>query len=75
VIADELRTYLADHAPPGPAGLVFTGPTGATLRHANFRRRVWLPALARAGVPGIHFTTCAIPGTSSQPMQVQTCAS
>jgi integrase len=48
-------THLADHALPCPAGLVFTSPTGAPLRHGNFRRRVWLPALARAGVPGIHF--------------------
>jgi len=32
-----------------------TSPTGAPLRHGNFRRRVWLPALARAGVSGIHF--------------------
>jgi integrase len=34
---------------------VFTSPTGAPLRHGNFRPRSWLPALARAGLTGTHF--------------------
>jgi integrase len=25
------------------------------LRHSNFYRRAWLPAVASAGLPGIHF--------------------
>jgi hypothetical protein len=29
--------------------------TGSPLAHSNFRRRVWLPALAAAGLEGIHF--------------------
>jgi hypothetical protein len=33
--------------------LVFTSPHGLLLRHANFRRRVWLPARAAPGL-GIH---------------------
>jgi integrase len=33
----------------------FTGPHGALLRRSNFRRRVWLPALEKAGLPEIHF--------------------
>jgi len=25
------------------------------LRHSNFRKRVWLPALAASGLTGVHF--------------------
>ena len=25
------------------------------MRHSNFYRRVWLPALAAVGLPGVHF--------------------
>jgi integrase len=50
-----LRDHLDQHAQPGDDGLVFTGPNGASLRRSNFRRRVWLPALAAAGLPEIHF--------------------
>ena len=39
----------------GDESLVFTSPTGAPLRHGNFRRRVWLAAVKTAGVPAIHF--------------------
>jgi integrase len=35
--------------------LVFTSPMGTPLRHSNFYRRAWLPAVAKAGLPGIHF--------------------
>lgn len=31
--------------------LVFTAPGGGPLRHANFRNRVWLPALREARLP------------------------
>jgi hypothetical protein len=40
---------------PGDDDLVFTSPTGSPLRHANFRRRIWLPALTKAKLSGIHF--------------------
>jgi hypothetical protein len=30
-------------------------PRWARLRRSNFRRRVWLPALSKAGLPEIHF--------------------
>ncbi len=36
-----------------PSDLVFTTPTGEPLRNGNFRRRVWYPALERAGLPAI----------------------
>jgi integrase len=35
--------------------LIFTSPKDTPLRHANFRQRVWLPALRSAGLPLIHF--------------------
>jgi integrase len=50
-----LRNHLDRYALPGADNLVFTGPHGAMLRRSNFRRRVWLPALADAGLPDIHF--------------------
>jgi integrase len=28
---------------------------GTPLRHSNLYRRAWLPALAKAGLPGVHF--------------------
>jgi integrase len=36
------------------AALVFTSPDGQPLRHSNFYRRVWMPALAATGLAGIH---------------------
>jgi integrase len=38
-----------------PAALVFTSPDGHPLRHSNFYRRVWMPALAATGLVGTHF--------------------
>ena len=32
-----------------------TGSEGKPLRHSNFRYRVWLPAVRKAGLTGIHF--------------------
>jgi integrase len=37
---------------PDPAQLVFTDRIGRALRRSNFRRRVWLPSLVRAGLLG-----------------------
>ena len=39
---------------PFPVSLVFCSSTGTPLSHSNFRRRVWLPALATVGLEGIH---------------------
>jgi integrase len=33
--------------------LVFTAPAGGPLRYGNFLRRVWRPAVRRAGLEGI----------------------
>jgi integrase len=54
-IATDLKRHLADFVAPGSDALVFTSPTGAPLRHGNFRRRTWLPALAKTGVTELHF--------------------
>jgi integrase len=53
LIAPDLRDHLAWL--PKSAALVFATSTGTPLAHSNFRRRVWLPALAAAGLEGIHF--------------------
>jgi integrase len=37
------------------AVLVFTSPDGQPLRHSNFYRRAWMPALAATGLVGTHF--------------------
>ena len=39
------------------ADLVFTGPGGGPLRHSNFTRRVWRPAVAASGLPAIWWST------------------
>jgi integrase len=52
LIVPDIRDHLA--WVPDSAPLVFTSSTGTPLRHSNFRRRVWLPALAAVGLEGIH---------------------
>jgi hypothetical protein len=42
---------------------VFTSPMGTPMRHSNFYRRVWLPAVAKLGRPGGIIMTCGIPKT------------
>jgi len=55
LVAPVLQEHLSSFARPGDDGLVFTGPTGALLRRGNFRRRTWLTALKKAGLPVVHF--------------------
>jgi integrase len=38
-----------------PDGLVFTSHDGSPLNYANWRNRVWLPAVRQAGVQGVGF--------------------
>jgi integrase len=56
---DLLKAELADHLQrlglDDDQALAFTSPMGTPLRHSNFYRRVWMPAIAKAGLPGIHF--------------------
>lgn len=52
----ELRQHLDEHVPHDQAdALVFSSPAGAPMRHSNFYRRAWLPAVANAGLSGVHF--------------------
>jgi integrase len=55
-ILDELSDHLAMFTDPDEHSPVFTGSKGGTLRRHNFRK-VWLQALADAGVnrPDLHF--------------------
>jgi integrase len=55
LLSPVLLSHLSSFCSTGPDALVFTGPAGAPLRRGNFRRRVWLPALAEAKTPAIHF--------------------
>jgi integrase len=59
VVPDVIRPALAHHMATFtaslPDALVFTSPTGAPLRDGNFRRRVWGPALIKAGLSDTHF--------------------
>ena len=55
VIRPALAHHLAAFTAIGPDALVFTTPVGTPLRDGNFRRRVWRPALAEAGLSGTHF--------------------
>ena len=52
LIVPDVREHL-DWLPPSSA-LVFASSTGSPLAHSNFRRRVWLPALAAVGLEGVH---------------------
>ena len=55
IINAELADHLERLDPDNDQALVFTSPIGTPLRHSSFYRRVWLPAVAKVGLPGIHF--------------------
>ncbi|HET9773138.1 MAG TPA: tyrosine-type recombinase/integrase [Acidimicrobiia bacterium] len=50
-----LAEHLAASGRPGPDDLVFTAPAGGPLRVANFRLRVWAPAVEVAGLGDLTF--------------------
>ena len=45
-VADALGVHIGRFTDRGPDSLVFTTDSGTTLRSSNFRRNVWLPAVA-----------------------------
>jgi integrase len=55
LITPDLAAHITTYARPGDDGLIFTSPGGGPLRHTNFRRRFWVPALAAARLPAMHF--------------------
>ena len=54
-VVAEIKHHLDTHSAPGADALVFTSPRGQMLRHSNFRRATWVPALAANGIEGVHF--------------------
>jgi integrase len=50
-----LEEHLANFVRPESDALVFTAPRGGPLARSLFSRRVWQPAVIRAGIPGITF--------------------
>jgi integrase len=50
-VARELVEFYLARGRPHPGTLVFPDSQGGHLRRQNWRRRVWIPALERAGVP------------------------
>jgi integrase len=50
MILPDISSHLDTFTPADPDALVFTSPEGKPLRHSNFRRRIWLPALAATGL-------------------------
>ncbi len=71
-VIPELRDHLDAYVGSGDDDLVFTGTLGGVLRRGNFRRDSgWASAVARLGVPGVHFhdlrhtgNVLAAPGSS-----------
>jgi integrase len=53
-LCGELASHLAE-CPPSTAGLVFQAADGGPIRRSNWRRRVWIPAVSKAGLPGFRF--------------------
>jgi integrase len=51
-LATALRQLPGEVGDPDPRTLVFRDRVGRPLRRSNFRRRVWLPSLVRAGLLG-----------------------
>ncbi|MFQ5968630.1 MAG: tyrosine-type recombinase/integrase [Acidimicrobiia bacterium] len=49
-LKDRLAWHLASEVNADADALVFTSPQGAPVRHSNFHRRIWRPALAAAGL-------------------------
>jgi len=51
-LVEMLAEHLARRGTPGPDELVFVAPRGGPLYLTNFHRRVWLPAIGKAGLEG-----------------------
>jgi integrase len=49
-LRDMLGQHLGEHVENEPRAFVFQAPKGGPLRHQNFHKRVWLPAVEAAGI-------------------------
>lgn len=54
-LTTELRWHLKCFVGEEPDALVFTSPAGTLMRHSNFYRRAWRPAVAKVGLADAHF--------------------
>ena len=54
-IVAEVQQHLDNYTGAAADALMFTSPRGGLLRHSNFRRTTWVPAVAATGLTGIHF--------------------
>jgi integrase len=54
-LADELAAHMECYAATNEEALVFPSPLGQPLRRTTFRRRVWVPAVGRAGLTDLAF--------------------
>lgn len=81
LLPDYLRGELAEHLAHDVAAdkdaLVFTAPAGGPLRHSNWRKKVWLPALEACQLTGRihdlrHTAASLMIGLGGSPKLVQT---
>jgi integrase len=76
-LRDDLAKHMQNVA-DDPDALVFTSPDGGPLRLPNFRRRVWFPALERAGLGRLrihdlrHTAAALLIAQGAHPKAVQT---
>jgi integrase len=78
-VVEEMDLHLASYVEDADEGLVFPAADGGPMRRSNFRRRVWLPALATVGIDGARFhdlrhtagTTAAIAGATSKELMAR----
>jgi integrase len=54
-ILAEVQQHLDNYTGAAPDALLFTSPRGELLRHSNFWRITWVPAMTATGLTGIHF--------------------
>lgn len=55
IIIPEICAHVSEFPSVDRDSLLFTSSRGTPLRHSNFYRRIWLPAVAKADLNGIHF--------------------
>jgi integrase len=54
-IVAEVQEPLDNHTGSAADAMLFTSPRGQLLRHSNFWRATWVPAMTATGLTGIHF--------------------